>query len=1270
MFSFFLSIMNVFVQQTQSLIDALRLADQVSCPYERRYKKNKRYQRPQRNSIARSMPTLIEDKKFPVASYAPRVSIGATEFLVNDEEAARLRAMETRTGSVGDCTKLASYRASKPAFFRRRSTRRRISNAQRLADLEDFINTRVQASDGNFFERVTAPGDADPVKDDELYTIKNLTINGDRKTIEALYVEALYTITHKLGQGDVEESQESLYKYVRNAFQGDAALHNALMEKAKQNKPPSVLLNILLLEAKDLIAKDVNGFSDPFAMMGVVPGTRKENQPMTDSAHPEKDEQEAKSPRALHGKKDGLMHRFGGSFRRKVNKKGKTQDTTGTIPAKLIKASSVQKKTLNPKWSEKFQFVVEDVQRDQFHIDIWDHDDEEQSVLDAVSSLNQITGGFKGIGRYFKEVTQSARANSDDCTDDFLGCINLKLAEIPPEGLEQWFTLQPRSEKSKVCGQVKLKIWLSTKEEGRTGDDDESLDVKEHIELLRQFALHEIRTSGQPVRFWDGVYPERAMIILRQHAIQGDLTDVHLAMCRWLAFHSMINIDISFSLLYKTLQKIIDKWQPLTLDKEEEDMLTDSFSTFDSYCKRMMIEHRERFTPSKRNSGEEFSSLIKCMRALRESPFYQKYLPYKRPFHAHLEALVVKSAEDYIDRTIEAVQDTDPCRELLKLLNLVNTQCSRFLHYAAIIREVARIDYSQLTLTTFDKLLTEYLTSELMSERKMDLKSQMRSSAAQDPPNEEDLIDLMRIHMAFVELRNYRLANRVRVRDESEWYAIFNKGIKKFLEVAKEKALARVHLSCQLDMPISTSSNDMRHSSSHIDICHIIEQFTIFWERVDINDAALKIEYTRLFVDVICEIVTNYTQKIISGLEAEGFTQELQTFIPSQLLHLLCAAINNCEQVRRSLNITEKLHMDDMSLAYERDASKINGGNHLWKSEIENRLEECENYICAEIDRIVGLLTGRLLPQMKKHVFHLAWSPSAQLVEDSLKPLTDMLDIELSAVHKNLLHRNFLRVMSAQVSIVVKLLRECVTENIGMEPQFYHRLFEAWHVLVEFFHAGGKGLSMEALETNPEHMKLVKILSLNQTPTEQLIEKYYKDLLKQQNEVSDCKFGILNVRAYYNNNAQTLVLDVIGAKSIIALDSNGLSDPFVVIEIIPKFRYPAVPVVKTKVVSKSLNPIFDETFEFHIPPNPPSTAMLHFTVMDHDYLRSNDFAGEAFLELNDVPGFGATGGSTLRQFNLILIQPVSNTKDVLDVLNSRKEDKDAVEFLRSISTVY
>ncbi|ETN69047.1 hypothetical protein NECAME_01157 [Necator americanus] len=51
--------------------------------------------------------------------------------------------MESRTGSVGDCSKIANYRTSRQNLFRRRSTRRRISNAQRLADLEDFINRRL-----------------------------------------------------------------------------------------------------------------------------------------------------------------------------------------------------------------------------------------------------------------------------------------------------------------------------------------------------------------------------------------------------------------------------------------------------------------------------------------------------------------------------------------------------------------------------------------------------------------------------------------------------------------------------------------------------------------------------------------------------------------------------------------------------------------------------------------------------------------------------------------------------------------------------------------------------------------------------------------------------------------------------------------------------------------------------------------------------------------------------------------------------------------------
>ena len=150
-------------------------------------------------------------------------------------------------------------------------------------------------------------------------------------------------------------------------------------------------------------------------------------------------------------------------------------------------------------------------------------------------------------------------------------------------------------------------------------------------------------------------------------------------------------------------------------------------------------------------------------------------------------------------------------------------------------------------------------------------------------------------------------------------------------------------------------------------------------------------------------------------------------------------------------------------------------------------------------------------------------------------------------------------------------------------------------------------------------------------------EKYYKNtnasrqrakLIKSEtwtsstDPISQMEPGpVLEFSLFYDIQRRTLTVHLDQAFNLPAKDRCGTSDPFVVMFLLPDKEE----VFQSRVVMKSLNPIFDETFGFRgILAHEVYEKVLVFRVFDYDMVSRNDFIGTVVLPLRTADLYGAT----------------------------------------------
>lgn len=122
-------------------------------------------------------------------------------------------------------------------------------------------------------------------------------------------------------------------------------------------------------------------------------------------------------------------------------------------------------------------------------------------------------------------------------------------------------------------------------------------------------------------------------------------------------------------------------------------------------------------------------------------------------------------------------------------------------------------------------------------------------------------------------------------------------------------------------------------------------------------------------------------------------------------------------------------------------------------------------------------------------------------------------------------------------------------------------------------------------------------------------------------ESDSTKRGTLTFTVDYDSQRETLVVTVVRASELPVKDaSTGSSDPYVKLHLLPEKRQKA----KTRVVRRSLNPVFDEVFTFYgIARDQAPSITLHFVVLSFDRFSRDDFIGEILYAL---PKEGLGGG--------------------------------------------
>ncbi|XP_014272983.1 protein unc-13 homolog 4B isoform X1 [Halyomorpha halys] len=1094
-----------------------------------------------------------------------------------------------------------------------------------------MVRILLQEFDGGFFEKFGTLLN-DQVKQDEEAVVaeQNVGVTTDEEpepvaeeekrvdliddvvalNIDELYEEVIYEILHSVG-ADASVDKSSLFNYVKDLFKIDDDKHDSAYKEAQDKEAPNIVLNVEVVQARELDPKDANGLSDPFCTLYLT----------------------SKS-----------THRYN---------------------------TSVKPETLNPLWQEYFSLPVQSTADDVLVLEVWDFDPAE-TVKEKMTKITSVQG-IKGLRKLMKEIAVTASTGKHD--NEMIGYVNIPLKCIPSLGHEKWYPLE---KKSKSRGEIKLKLTFSS-------EKNSVVAFQEGRHIIRLLLLHEVENKNIDPKEWDGEFPELANTILRQHTAQSGLQPADEYMARWLEFirfHS--GQPFCYSLFLKVLDKIIQPLKNGLYSDEEVKLFWES-------TKRILplffqhIRKLRKLSQDDNNFIEGLTSILKILSLISSLNVPDNFELFPKTSFGWLsesscseqdivpilKETIKQSAAEWYDHILENNKPEDFSNEkvlqqAVKVIQLVRNDIQKGIeifdkHFYLILGIQYAAELYQIYDTKVCELVEPCVKNICSALKPINFDCDVNGL---DDDHEvmsigTSLFELYLILQKFLILGDGMFPTNIGSLHVSQFHLWFQKGVAHWLDIAVYKAIMRINKAIELDN-LKPVDDSVTYSSSAVDTLSIFYQIKVFWTQLAWPDVEGNYTFVAKIIDDICRCCVHFADKMGTKVETLGESESVygKKF---EVTNEWCLAINNIDYIRQSIEpFVTQLGTDDLltKLSDLRNPKAAEHCKQTLKLVVENALDNVRNKIIDLLEKV----SLKMSPNVKR--FLLGGGEILNQGNNHMDRLINYLDDNLTTLNSQLNSDNFEKILAILWDKIYSILNELIQDSLEKKrpSSFFANMDGALEILVGFFKQS------ENLKNNESYITIRKLLRFHGMETDELIQSYYLERLKEQKMMKEPTMGMLTIRAQFVN--YMLRIEVLNARNLIPHDKNGLCDPYVKIHLLPKEKFADVIKPKTKTQRRNLFPLFDDTFTLQLSKEQKETknGLVHFIMKDQDFI-SSEFMAEAFLSFSDIPQTTLeTSIHEMAQVHLILNKPTNFDSDIIKAIDHRQGEKQARDFVKDQKT--